>query len=231
MVGDDYADVLVLERRDDRLDVLHGDRVHAREGFVEQDEGRVDGHGARDLRAAALAARELDAEALADLLQAELLDERLDALGLVLLRVGGHLQHGADVLLDREPPEDRGLLRQVAHAQLGAAVDGQARELGDLLVVVLEEDATLVGLDESHDHVERRGLAGSVGSEQADDLSLIDVDGDVVHHRAGLVFLDEFAGIETHCGCDKNFHKVMFFFRKNFYLYVEFLIFRAETAK
>ena len=176
MVGDDDADILVFERGDDRLDVLHGDRVHASERLVEQDEGRVDRHGACDLGTAPLAARELDAQALAHLLQAELLDEGLDALLLVLLRVGGHFEHGADVVLDRQAAEDRGLLRQVAHAELRPAVDGQFGELRDLLLVVLEEDLPGVGFDQPDDHVEGRGFPGSVRTQQTDDFALIHID-------------------------------------------------------
>jgi len=195
VVGDDDADVLVLERRHDRLDVLHGDGVDAREGLVEQDERRVDGHRARDLRTAPFAARKLDAEALANLLQAELLDQRLDALGLVLLREIGHFEYGADVVLDRQAAEDRCLLCQVAHAHLGAFVDRLLGQFGDLAFVVLEEDAPFVGLDKPHDHVESRGLAGSVGAEQSDDLPLVDVDRDVVDDGTGLIFFDKFAGV------------------------------------
>ena len=181
------------ERRHDRLDVLDGDRVHAREGFVEQDERRVDGHGARDLRAAAFTARKLDAEALADLLQAELLDQRFDALGLILLRIFGHFEHGAEVVLDRQAAENRRFLRQIAHAHLRALVDRFVGQLGDLSLVVFQKNASFVGLDESHDHIEGRGLARSVGAEQSDDLALIDVDRDVIDDRTGFIFLDKFA--------------------------------------
>lgn len=169
--------------------------VDAREGLVEQDERRVDGHRARDLRTAPFAARKLDAEALAHLLQAELLDQRLDALVLVFLREIGHFEYGADVVLDRQAAEDRCLLCQVAHAHLGAFVDRLLGQFGDLAFVVLEEDAPFVGLDKPHDHVESRGLAGSVGAEQSDDLPLVDVDRDVVDDGTGLIFFDKFAGV------------------------------------
>ena len=198
MVGDDDADILVFERGDDRLDVLHGDRVDAGEGFVEQDERRIDRHGAGDLRAAALAARKLDAHAFAHLLQAELLDERLDALGLILLRETGHFEYGADVVLDAQPAEDRSLLRQIPHAHLRAAVDRFVGQLGDAALVVFEEDFPLVRLYQPDDHVERGGLSRAVGPQQSDDLSLVDVDRDVVDDRAGFVFLDEFACEKAH---------------------------------
>ena len=74
VVGDDDADVLVLQRADNALDILHGNGVHTGEGLVEQDEFRVDGDGTGNLGTAPLAAGELDTLALADLLQAELLD-------------------------------------------------------------------------------------------------------------------------------------------------------------
>ena len=95
------------------------------------------------------------------------------------------MQHGLDVVFDREPPEYRSLLRQIPHAFLGAFV---YRFLGDLLI--LEEDLTLVGLDQPDDHVERRRLAGAVGAEQPDDLALVDLDRNVVDDRACLVSLD-----------------------------------------
>ena len=144
------------------------------------------------------AARKLDAEALANLLQAELLDQRLDALGLVLLREIGHFEYGADVVLDRQAAEDRCLLCQVAHAHLRTAVNGFIRKFRDAALIVLEENLPLVGLDEPDDHVERGRFPRSVGPEQADDFSLIHIDRDVVHHRSGLVFLDQFACVEAH---------------------------------
>ena len=185
MVGDNHADVLVLERGHDALDVLDGDRVDACERLVEQDEFRIDGYGARDFGPSALASRKLDAKALADFGQAELLDQVFEPLGLIVFRKVRHLQHGLDVVFDREPPEYRSLLRQIPHAFLGAFV---YRFLGDLLI--LEEDLTLVGLDQPDDHVERRRLAGAVGAEQPDDLALVDLDRNVVDDRACLVSLD-----------------------------------------
>ncbi len=209
MVGDDDADVLLLEGGNDRLDVLHGNGVHAGEGFVEQDEGGVDGDGPGDLGPAALAAGELVAEALAHLLEAELLDEGLAAFALILLRKTGHLQHAPDVVLDAQVSEYRGLLRQVSHPHLGAAVYRQVGELGDFAVVVFQKYSASVGLDEPDDHIETGGLSGAVRAQKPDDLPLIDLDGDVVYDRAGLVLLNQIFRVETHL--DENFYKVMFF--------------------
>ena len=156
------------------------------------------GHRAGDFRAPTLAARELDAQALAYFLQAELLDQRFAALRLIGLAEVGHLEHGPDVVLHAQATEYRRLLGQVAHAHLRTAVNGFIRKFRDAALIVLEENLPLVGLDEPDDHVERGRFPRSVGPEQADDFSLIHIDRDVVHHRSGLVFLDQFACVEAH---------------------------------
>ena len=46
--------------------------------------------------------------------------------------------------------------------------------------------------------MQRRRLSRAVGPQQSDDLSLVDVDRDVVDDRAGFVFLDEFACEKAH---------------------------------
>ncbi len=93
--------------------------------------------------------------------------------------------------------EDRCLLCEVAHSHLRPFVD---RQFGNLLRVafVLEKDLSVVGLDESHDHVKGGGLSRTVRPQQADDLALVDVDGYVVDHGACLVFLDQSGGVEPH---------------------------------
>ena len=184
MVGDYDADVLVLECGDDALYILHGYGVDSGEWFVEKYERRVYRHGACNLGTAALASRELDAEALAHLLQTELLDERLAPLGLILLAVCRHLEYGAYVVFDAQTAEYRGLLCQISDTHLCASVDGFVGQFDDLLVVLFEEDLAFVGGYQPHDHIKGSGLAGTVGAEQSDDLTLVDVDRDVIHDRA-----------------------------------------------
>ena len=182
MVGDDNADVLVFQGCHDALYVFDGDRVDPGERFVEQDELRVDRHRPGDLGASSFAARKLDAEAFAHFGQPELFDQVFEPFLLILFREIGHLQDGPDVVLDRQSAEYRSFLSQVADPLLGAFVD---RLVGQFLV--FEENRTLVGLDQSDDHVERRGLAGAVRAEQSDDLPLVDFDRHMVDHRAGFI--------------------------------------------
>ena len=62
VVGDEHADAARLEKADDALDLDHGDRVHAGEGFVQQDEARLGRQRACDLDAAAFAGRSMAAD-------------------------------------------------------------------------------------------------------------------------------------------------------------------------
>src|SRR5262249_23830065 len=83
------------------------------------------------------------------------------ALALAAIRLD-HFEHRADVVLDVETAEDRGLLRQIADAEPRALVHRQTRD-----VVAFELNAATVGLDEPGDHVEHGGLAGAVGAEES----------------------------------------------------------------
>ena len=108
------------------------------------------------------------------------------------LRVGlGDLEHGQDILLDRQAAEDRGFLRQIAEAEDRPAVH---RQVGDVLPV--EEDAAAVGPDQAHDRIEAGRLAGAVGPEQPDHLAALNVERDVVEHRAPVIGLGDRADFE-----------------------------------
>ena len=144
VVGDDHADVHRLELGDDVLDVFHGDRVDAGEGFIEQDKLRVDGQRPGNFAAAAFATRELDTLALADFLEAELVDQRLEPLQPVFFVEAGHLHDREDIVFHAHAAENGGFLCQVTDSLLGALVHGKP---GDFLFA--EEDAAVVGLESS----------------------------------------------------------------------------------
>ena len=101
---------------DDLLDVGHRDRVDAGERLVEQDELRRDHQRARDLDAAALAARQRVGRRVGQRRQVQLVQQRPQPrppLGRLQVE---RLEDRVDVLLDGQPAEHRRLLREVADA-------------------------------------------------------------------------------------------------------------------
>ena len=193
VVGDEDTDVAVFQFPDNLLDVAHGNRVDAGERLVEHDELRADGQTAGNLRPSALTSRQLVALVLAHLLEAELGDEALQLLELLLAAEGRHFEHGHDIVLDAHLAEHAVLLGEIADAGPRPLVDGKVRNLK-----VVDIDMAVVGHDEARRHVERSGLSGSVRTEQSDYLALTDIDGDVVDHGALAVSFDQSFGTENH---------------------------------
>src|SRR5262245_22647295 len=184
MIRDDYADTARFEEPDDLLDVEHGNRIHASEGLIEQDEARLRGKGARDLHAPPLPARQADREAGAQMGDVEVAQEIVepfaDDVGVAVVQ----LQHRLHVFLDRQAPEYRSLLRQVGQAEPRAAVHRRVREAR-----AVEKQVAAVHRHEAHHHVEAGGLAGAVGAQQPDHLAAAHLEGDVLHHYARAVAL------------------------------------------
>ena len=193
MVGDDDSDILVLELRDNILDVFDGNGVDAGERLVEKDELRVDGEGAGDFAAAPLSSGELDAEALAHLREIEFVDEGLQALFPLLAGHSRHLHHGHDVVLDGHFAEDGSFLGKIADTLLRTL---EHRKSGDLLVVKVNPAGVRDYL--SGDHIETRGLAGSVRAEETDYFTLFHFHGDAFDDSPDAVFLDEILATKLH---------------------------------
>ena len=220
VVGDKDADIAFPEVRHDILYILHGNRVDAGKRLVKQQEHGVVGKRTRNLRAAAFATAELYAFAFAYVLQAEFIKQRFQLLALLLFgEVLTELEDGPYVVFDRHLAEDRGFLRQVADTHLRAPVHREARNLktpwlatfrplgvlvlknGALLVSItgaLEVHLATVGLDDAHNHVERGGLACSVGAKQTYYLTLTDAHRHLFHYGARAVYLYYFVGIQSH---------------------------------
>ncbi len=209
MVGDEHADAAVAEPADEPLQLADRDRVDAREGLVEEDVPRRREEAPRHLRPPPLAAGELLAERLGDLLEPELGEERARPLLPLLLRHAERLEDADEVLPHREAPEDGGLLREVADAEPGPAVH---RERGE--VHVTEEHAPLLRDDEPHHHVERGGLPRAVRAEEPDHLTGRHVEGDVVHDPPAAVGLHEPLRAEEAGGVARGAH-FFFSFRRS----------------
>ena len=206
MVGNQDADVAVLQTPHDVLDILYGDGVYAGKGLIEHDKLGVDGQASGYLRAAALASRELVALVAAHLAQTELLDQALQLLQLLLVGEAGHLQHRHDVVLHTHLAKHAGLLRQVADARPGTLVH---RIVGYLLII--EIHMALVGNDQPRGHVKRGGLARTVRSQQADNLSLLHIEVHAIGHCPLAVTL--------HQSLRTEYHSLIISFAHNHYLY------------
>src|SRR5262245_12937590 len=184
MVCYEDADAALLEEPNDALDVEHRDRVDAGERLVEQDKRRPCAQCPCNFQPAPFSARKRDRGVLAQVRDVEVLEQlaqaRLDLVGREPLQLEDRLH----VLLHRQAPEHRVLLRQVGDAEARAPVDRQVRELA-----LVEVDRAGVDRDQAHDHVEAGGLAGAVRAEQADHLAAGNLQRHVLHYGARLVAL------------------------------------------
>ena len=121
-----------LSCADQVADIADGDRIDAGQGLVEQHEGGMRGQRPRDLDAAPFAARQGQRRRAPQVGDGEFGQQILERrLAPFAVRIG-HLENRANIVFDRQAAEDRGLLRQVADPQPGAAIHGQA---GDIVVV------------------------------------------------------------------------------------------------
>src|SRR5579859_1688077 len=178
VVGDQDADAAALQIGDHFADVGDRQRVDAGEGLVQQHEAGLRRERPGDFHAAALTARQRDGWRVAQVLDVQLFEEFGDHGARALAVALAQLDHSHDVFAHAHAAEDRGLLRQIAHAHAGALVH---RLRGDVLAV--EVDRAIVRRDQAGDHVEAGGLAGAVGAEQAHDLAPRQPQGDALHHR------------------------------------------------
>ncbi len=185
MIGDDDADILVLELCNDILDILDRDRIYPRERLVKKDEFRIYGEGSRYFAASPLSSGKLDSEALAHLRKIELVNEGFKFILALSLGHGGHLHDAQDVVLDAHLPENAGLLWEIADSFLGSFVH---RKAGDVLVI--EEHSPGIRDYLSGDHVEACCLSRSVRAEKADYFALVNLHGHAFHDGPDSIFLN-----------------------------------------
>jgi hypothetical protein len=112
-------------------------------------------------------------------LDAQLIQQPLQARALLGPGQRHGLQDRQDVLFDRELPEHGRLLRQVADAGPGSLVHRCPGQL-----VVVQKHTPRVRSDQPDYHVEGSGLARAVRSQQPHDLSLRHLQIHVRHHPA-----------------------------------------------
>src|SRR5215471_2438582 len=92
-------------------------------------------------------------------------------------------EHSQNVVFYGQLAEDRRLLRQVADAKVPRTE--VHRYVRDLLIV--DDDPAGVGGDEAYDDVKTGSLTGTVGAEEAYDLTLFNVQTDAVDDPTSAV--------------------------------------------
>src|SRR5436190_22245282 len=132
VIGNQNAQPPLTQALDDVLDLADRDGIDSHERLVEQDERRLPHERARDLHAPPLAAGELVRLTVGQVREVQIVEQLRQArLARLLAQLEG-LQHGHQVLANREPAEDARLLRQVPQPHAGTAVH---RLGGDVLAV------------------------------------------------------------------------------------------------
>ncbi len=152
---------------------VDGHGVQAREGLVEDEQLGGADEGGRELDARLVAQTQLLDGGAAALGHAEPLGPLLDgALGVGL---GDAVEAGEvpELLADLHLGVETALLGHVADGAAEGGVDGGS----------VPGARAGVGGQDSHDDAHRRGLAGSVRADEADDLAVVEVEGEVVEGR------------------------------------------------
>lgn len=191
VVCDEDGDGAVGESADLGLEVFDGEWVDAGEGLIEEDEPGVGDECAGDFESSSFAAGAGACVVSCFVRESELFEEFVAAFFAGSAGERERFEDGEEILLDGESLEDAGLLGEVAHSQTCSSVHGES---GDIASV--EDDFASVGVDHAHDHAEGCGFSGAVASEEADDLGLVDIEGDTLHDGAVGEGLDQVGGFE-----------------------------------
>ena len=165
MISDQDPDPPVLELPYDALDVIHGDRIDPRKRLVQEDERGVGRESPGDFGPPPFPPGQRVSSALGQMGDVQIAQQGLGPIGTLRARHAPRLQNRQDVLLDRELPEDRRLLREKAHPPARPLMDG---EKSDILAV--QDDPARVRSGEPEDHVEGRGLARPVRTQETHHL-------------------------------------------------------------
>ncbi len=176
MVGDQYANAAAFKVFNDALNFDHRNGIDASKGFVQQNKARRRRQRARDFNATALAPGERGGGGVAQVRDAQLLEQLVQTVGnhvagqRLTAWVGLQLKNRTNVLLHIELAKNRRFLRQVAQTHARPHVHGLAVDRG-----AIEVDGATVATHQAHQHVKRRGFARTIGAQQAHHLTLGDI--------------------------------------------------------
>src|SRR5882762_859565 len=212
VLDEQHGDAAIANRLDQlaKREALRG--VHARRGLVEREQLRLGGESARDLEAPLVAVRQaargvVGAAADADIVE-QLRRARFD-LFFLFYRLSVS-EHGADdagmaahvtadhhVLQRRQVGEQTDVLERAGNARGGHLVRLQAGQR-----VAVEQERAGVGRVKPRQHVEERGLAGAVRTDQPENFAAADGKRDLGKRlQAAKAFGDAVGLQKRHAAC------------------------------
>ena len=171
--GDDRRHPLRHHLVDDEPELAARDRVDAERRLVEEQHLRLVDEGAGEAELLLHAARELAGEAVAERAEVREREEPLEARRALGSRHPVEVGVEAEVLLDREVGVEAEALRHVGDAvldRLGVAGD---RDAG-------EDRVAGGGPQHAGEHAQRRGLAGAVRPDEAEQLAAADLEAQIL---------------------------------------------------
>ena len=190
MVSNEDTDILVLQTCHHSLDIFHGNGVHTGKWFIQQNEFRIYRQRTGDLRSSSFTTGEAVAIVFTNVVKAKLVQQAFQFFTLFGLCEFGHFQYGLDIVFHTQFAENGGFLWKITDTELRPFVHGQLRDL-----FIIEEYLAFIGLDQTYHHVEGSCLSGAVGTQQAHDLSLVNLYGYMVHNSTAAIYLYQFFSV------------------------------------
>ena len=186
MVGYQHTDIPVFQVHNYCLNIVHSNRVNASKRLIKQNKFRIDCQGSCNFGTSALASRQLETLALANMLQAEFFQKLLGHFVTSLaVKVTTELQNGLYVILDRHFLENRLFLRQIANAQTCTLINRQT-----CYFLVIQENTSAIRLYQAYNHIKGSRLASTIWTEQTDNLTLVDFNINTLYNGSLAVLLD-----------------------------------------
>lgn len=187
MVRDENGVALFPEVDDDLLNFVNRDGINARKRFVEHQQLWIRHERAGDGEAAFFTAAQSERSILANMRDSELRQQTVAPLASLSGVERECFEHRVQILLDGQLAKDRFFLGQVAKAEPRTDMHGEPADIG-----VIEKNGPAVRAHETDDHVKACGLPRSVGAEEPDDFSVMNVDVHPIDNRAARIALDQF---------------------------------------
>jgi hypothetical protein len=156
------------------LHVTRGARVEPVGRLIENEYGRIVDQRAGESKLLLHAGRVVHGEFLGRVAERQLLEQRAGALLRLAARLAVHLAHEGEDFAAAQVIVKSRIVGQVADPLLHLQAVG-------LAVEPVDGDASVARHQDAHHHADRGGLAGAVGAEEAEHLSLVDRERKVPH--------------------------------------------------